>query len=79
MLDKTAQGYTVLVDVWQALYKKRLIYLQDEIDWQYTNALVAVMLYLDMENQQPLRFIINNEGGDVSRGWGQGGVRLCVI
>ncbi|DBA75091.1 hypothetical protein WJX77_004427 [Trebouxia sp. C0004] len=53
------------VDIWNCLYRERIIFLGKAIDEETGNQLVATMLYLDSENKKDLNLYINCSGGDV--------------
>ena len=48
-------------------YRERVIYIGQHIDEEFSNQLLATMLYLDsIENSKRMFFYINSPGGDVS-------------
>lgn len=53
------------VDIWNCLYRERIIFLSKPVDEELGNQLVATMLYLDSEDQKPLNLYINCSGGEV--------------
>lgn len=53
------------VDIWNCLYRERIIFLSKPVDEELGNQLVATMLYLDSESQKPLNLYINCSGGEV--------------
>mmetsp|Transcript_1375 Transcript_1375/g.4480 ORF Transcript_1375/g.4480 Transcript_1375/m.4480 type:complete len:270 (-) Transcript_1375:25-834(-) len=53
------------VDIWNCLYRERIIFLSKPVDEELGNQLVATMLYLDSEDQKPLNLYINCSGGQV--------------
>jgi len=53
------------VDIWNCLYRERIIFLSKPVDEELGNQLVATMLYLDSENQKPMNIYINCSGGEV--------------
>ena len=54
------------VDIWNCLYRERIIFLSKAVDDELGNQLVATMLYLDSENKKDMSLYINCSGGDVS-------------
>ena len=54
------------VDIYNRLYRERIIFLGQEIDDEIANQIIAVMLYLDSEdNSKPIYLYINSPGGSV--------------
>mmetsp|Transcript_34160 Transcript_34160/g.55286 ORF Transcript_34160/g.55286 Transcript_34160/m.55286 type:complete len:299 (-) Transcript_34160:169-1065(-) len=59
----------VWMDVYQALYKKRIIMVAGEIDDEMANQIIAIMLYMDSEKQdRAIQLYINSPGGFVTAG-----------
>ncbi|EME29429.1 ATP-dependent Clp protease proteolytic subunit 2 [Galdieria sulphuraria] len=57
------------VDIYNRLYRERIIFLGQEIDDEISNQIIAVMLYLDSEdNTKPIYLYINSPGGSVIAG-----------
>ena len=57
------------LDIYNRLYRARVIFLGSELDDELANQLVGIMLYLSAENQQKGLFIyINSPGGSVTCG-----------
>ena len=57
------------LDIYNRLYRARVIFLGSELDDELANQLVGVMLYLSAENQRKGLFIyINSPGGSVTCG-----------
>jgi len=57
------------VDLYNRLYRERIIFLGQEIDDEIANQIIAVMLYLDSEdNTKPIYLYINSPGGSVIAG-----------
>ncbi|KAK2079007.1 hypothetical protein QBZ16_002697 [Prototheca wickerhamii] len=54
------------VDLWNCMYRDRIVFLYKPLDDQLANQLVATLLYLDGENQKDIFLYINCSGGDVS-------------
>uniref|UniRef100_A0A7S0WT76 ATP-dependent Clp protease proteolytic subunit n=1 Tax=Pyramimonas obovata TaxID=1411642 RepID=A0A7S0WT76_9CHLO len=54
------------VDIWNCLYRERIIFLGQQIDEELGNQLVGTMLYLDsIDGQKDMYLYINSMGGDV--------------
>lgn len=48
-------------------YRERVIFIGQEIDEEFSNQILATMLYLDsIDNSKRLYMYINGPGGDVS-------------
>ena len=57
------------VDIYNRLYRERIIFLGQEIDDQICNQIIAVMLFSDSEDSsKPLYLYINSPGGSVTAG-----------
>jgi len=57
------------VDIYNRLYRERIIFLGQEIDDELANQIIGVMLYLDQEdNTKPIYLYINCPGGSVIAG-----------
>jgi len=57
------------VDIYNRLYRERIIFLGSEIDDELANQIIGVMLYLDSEDQdKPIYLYINCPGGSVISG-----------
>uniref|UniRef100_A0A7S1T5N5 ATP-dependent Clp protease proteolytic subunit n=1 Tax=Compsopogon caeruleus TaxID=31354 RepID=A0A7S1T5N5_9RHOD len=57
------------VDIYNRLYRERIMFLGQEIDDEIANQLIAVMLYLDADdNTKPIYMYINSPGGSVVAG-----------
>jgi ATP-dependent Clp protease protease subunit len=55
------------VDIWNVLYRERIIFLGQYIDEEFGNQVVATMLYLDsIDNTKPMYLYINCPGGDIT-------------
>lgn len=59
------EGSWQWVDIWNCLYRERIIFLSKPVDDELGNQLVATMLYLDSENNKDMNVYINASGGDV--------------
>merc|ERR1719223_2350157 len=54
------------VDIYNRLYRERIIFLGQEIDDELANQIIGVLLYLDSEdNSKPIYLYINCPGGSV--------------
>jgi len=57
------------VDIYNRLYRERIIFLGSEIDDELANQIIGVMLYLDKEDPyKPIYLYINCPGGSVISG-----------
>lgn len=57
------------VDIYNRLYRERIIFLGQEIDDELANQIIGVLLYLDSEdNSKPIYLYINCPGGSVIAG-----------
>jgi len=57
------------VDIYNRLYRERIVFLGQEIDDEITNQIIGVMLYLDSEDStKPIYLYINSPGGSVIAG-----------
>jgi ATP-dependent Clp protease, protease subunit len=62
-------SYTQWIDIYNRLYRERIIFLGKEVDDEIANQIVAVMLYLDSEDPtKDIRLYINSPGGSVTAG-----------
>ena len=58
------------VDLYNRLYRERIIFLGQQIDDEITNQVIGVMLFLDSEdNTKPISMYINSPGGSVTAGF----------
>lgn len=53
------------VDIWNCLYRERIVFLSKPVDDELGNQLVATLLYLDSENKKDVSMYMNTSGGDV--------------
>jgi ATP-dependent Clp protease protease subunit len=55
------------VDIWNCLYRERIVWVGQQIDEELGNQLVATMLYLDSVDKggKDIYLYINTEGGDI--------------
>jgi len=58
------------VDLYNRLYRERIIFLGQQIDDEISNQIIGVMLYLDSEDKtKPMYMYINSPGGSVTAGF----------
>lgn len=61
------EGTWQWVDLWNALYRERVIFIGQHIDEEFSNQILATMLYLDsIEDSKSLYMYINGPGGDLT-------------
>jgi ATP-dependent Clp protease protease subunit len=61
--------HTDWVDIYNRLYRERIIFLAQELDTALANQIIGVLLYLDSESKtKPIYLYINSPGGSVSAG-----------
>lgn len=61
--------YSDWIDIYNRLYRERIIFLGKEVDDEIANQIIAVMLYLDSEdNTKDIYLYINSPGGSVTSG-----------
>ncbi|KAK1326549.1 hypothetical protein QJS10_CPA01g02640 [Acorus calamus] len=61
------EGSWQWVDLWNALYRERVIFIGQHIDEEFSNQVLATMLYLDsVESSKKLYLYINGPGGDLT-------------
>lgn len=61
------EGTWQWVDLWNALYRDRIIFIGQEIDEEFSNQLLATMLYLEsIDDSRKLYLYINGPGGDLT-------------
>ena len=53
------------VDIWNCLYRERIIFIGQAVNEELGNQLVGTMLFLDSVNQKDVSLYINSLGGDV--------------
>ena len=59
------------IDLYNCLYRQRMLFLCQELDDEIGNQLISLMLYLNAEDpEQPLFLYINSPGGSVTCGIG---------
>jgi len=57
------------VDIYNRMYRERIIFLAQEIDDEIANQIIGVLLYLDSEDStKPIYIYINSPGGSVIAG-----------
>lgn len=57
-----------LMDVFSRLMRDRIIYFGAKVDSQTANTVIAQLLYLDSQSQEPITMYINSPGGVVDDG-----------
>lgn len=63
------EPYTQWIDIYNRLYRERIIFLGKEVDDEISNQIVAVMLYLESEDPgKDILLYINSPGGSVTAG-----------
>jgi len=63
------EPYTQWIDIYNRLYRERIIFLGRDVDDEISNQIVAVMLYLDSEDPgKDIVLYINSPGGSVTAG-----------
>ncbi|XP_078445840.1 CLP protease proteolytic subunit 2 [Wolffia australiana] len=61
------EGTWQWVDLWNALYRERVIFIGQNIDEEFSNQILATMLYLDsIESSKKIYLYINGPGGDLT-------------
>lgn len=57
------------VDIYNRLYRERIMFLGQQIDTEIANQILGIMLFLDSEdNTKPMYMYINSPGGSVTAG-----------
>jgi len=60
------EGSWLWVDLWNCLYRDRIVFLSKAVDDELGNQLVATLLYLNSEDKKsPVSLYLNGSGGDV--------------
>ncbi|MEM1366415.1 MAG: ATP-dependent Clp protease proteolytic subunit [Cyanobacteria bacterium P01_H01_bin.15] len=63
------QPYSDWIDIYNRLYRERIIFLGRGVNDALANQIIAVMLYLDSEDpDKPIYLYINSPGGSVTAG-----------
>ncbi|KAJ8766174.1 hypothetical protein K2173_021691 [Erythroxylum novogranatense] len=61
------EGTWQWVDLWNALYRERVIFIGQNIDEEFSNQILATMLYLDtIDDSKKIFLYINGPGGDLT-------------
>ncbi|KDP25583.1 hypothetical protein JCGZ_20739 [Jatropha curcas] len=61
------EGTWQWVDLWNALYRERVIFIGQNIDEEFSNQILATMLYLDtIDDSKRIYLYINGPGGDLT-------------
>ncbi|KAG6579449.1 ATP-dependent Clp protease proteolytic subunit-related protein 2, chloroplastic, partial [Cucurbita argyrosperma subsp. sororia] len=59
------EGTWQWVDLWNALYRERVVFIGQNVDEEFSNQILATILYLDsIETSKKLYMYINGPGGD---------------
>ena len=62
-------SYEQWINIYERLFRERIIFLSEEVDDGIANAIVAYMLYLDSDDPtKPISLYINSPGGSVTAG-----------
>jgi ATP-dependent Clp protease protease subunit len=62
-------SYEQWINIYERLFRERIIFLAEEVDDGIANAIVAYLLYLDSDDQtKPIYLYINSPGGSVTAG-----------
>lgn len=62
-------SYEQWINIYERLFRERIIFLSEEVDDGIANAIVAYLLYLDSDDQtKPIYLYINSPGGSVTAG-----------
>ena len=63
------EQYTQWIDIYNRLYRERIIFLGKDVDDEIANQIIAVMLYLDSEDPgKDIYLYINSPGGMITSG-----------
>ena len=63
------EQYTQWIDIYNRLYRERIIFLGRDVDDEIANQIIAVMLYLDSEDPgKDIYLYINSPGGMITSG-----------
>lgn len=63
------QAYSDWINIYDRLYRERIIFLSRGVDDAIANQIISVMLYLDSEDPgKPIYLYINSPGGSVTAG-----------
>ncbi|XP_010546211.1 PREDICTED: ATP-dependent Clp protease proteolytic subunit-related protein 2, chloroplastic [Tarenaya hassleriana] len=55
------------VDIWNALYRERVIFIGQDITEEFSNQILATMLYLDtLDDSRRMYMYLNGPGGDLT-------------
>ncbi|CAG7867186.1 unnamed protein product [Brassica rapa] len=61
------EGTWQWVDIWNALYRERVIFIGQNIDEEFSNQILATMLYLDtLDDSRRIYMYLNGPGGDLT-------------
>jgi ATP-dependent Clp protease protease subunit len=63
-------NYADWVDLYNRLYRERILFVGQQIDDELANQIIGISLYLDAEdNNKPISMYINSPGGSVTSGF----------
>ncbi len=65
---KSSSGITLVPIESRLMAESRIVFIQGEIDAAAACDLVKKVLYLDGESKEPIKLLINSEGGEVNSG-----------
>lgn len=69
VIEQTARGERQY-DIYSRLLLDRIVFLGTEVNDTVANLLIAQMLFLEQDNEDPIHFYINSPGGSVYAGLG---------
>jgi ATP-dependent Clp protease protease subunit len=73
------EPYSQWIDIYNRLYRDRIIFLNKEVDDEIANQIVALMLYLDSEEPgKDIQLYINSPGGSVTAGMAIYDTMQCI-
>lgn len=67
VIESTSSGERAY-DIYSRLLKSRIVFLGTDVTDHSANSIVAQILFLNKENQEPIHFYINSPGGSVTAG-----------
>ncbi|KAL6582192.1 hypothetical protein OROMI_006206 [Orobanche minor] len=66
VLHRNPDGSREHIDLWDSFYRDGVIFIAQPIDKEFSNRILATMLYLDSEYSKELLLFINCHGGDLT-------------
>ncbi|HEY9634015.1 MAG TPA: ATP-dependent Clp protease proteolytic subunit [Coleofasciculaceae cyanobacterium] len=73
------EPYPQWIDIYNRLYRERIIFLNKQVDDEIANQIVALMLYLDSEEPgKDIQLYINSPGGSVTAGMAIYDTMQCI-